>query len=82
MEDTTNIQRRYKLNLYALMPYNSMPAVERALIWDDSVHFKPAGYVRIGQFVADALLKIIDPPNASTSVPTSAPVSEPTNDQD
>lgn len=43
------------------MPSHSLSPEERHEIWDDGLHFTPAGYEKIGNMVADALLKIMDP---------------------
>lgn len=50
---------RYVLDLHAKMPYHDMPLEERAEMWDDGLHFTPAGYERIGEMVAERLLEIL-----------------------
>jgi lysophospholipase L1-like esterase len=41
------------------MPYHTMSDAELDEIWDDGLHFKPAGYEKIGKLVAQKLLDIM-----------------------
>ncbi len=36
-----------------------MPEAERDKIWDDGLHFTPAGYERVGRLVAERLIEIL-----------------------
>lgn len=36
-----------------------MPEEERDEIWDDGLHFTPAGYERVGRLVAERLIEIL-----------------------
>ena len=37
-----------------------MEEAERDLIWDDGLHFTKAGYERMGRFVAERLIELIE----------------------
>lgn len=41
------------------IPYHSLPADERARIWDDGVHFTPVGYDLMGEYLAERLVQLI-----------------------
>ncbi len=36
-----------------------MPEAERAVVWDDGLHFTPKGYKRVGNLLAERLLQIM-----------------------
>ncbi|KAL8759382.1 MAG: hypothetical protein Q9199_000817 [Rusavskia elegans] len=46
-------------DLFSKIPYAGMSQETRKIVWDDGLHFKPAGYDMIGDAVADRLLEII-----------------------
>ena len=47
------------IDLAIKLPYFSMDATERKLIWDDGIHFTPAGYDRIAEIIYDEIKKYI-----------------------
>lgn len=53
----------FLFDLNKKIPYHSLPAEERDRIWDDGVHFTPAGYDLMGEYLAERLVQIISPPN-------------------
>jgi len=46
-----------------------MPDEERQIIWEDSVHFTPAGYDRMGNLIADAIVEILGGSQSSSYQP-------------
>ncbi|PBP19456.1 asparagine amidase a [Diplocarpon rosae] len=50
----------FLLDLHAKIPYHGMPEKEREGIWDDGLHFAPAGYERVGNLVAQRLAEILN----------------------
>jgi lysophospholipase L1-like esterase len=51
---------RFTLDLFEKMPYHSLSDEDTNEIWDDGLHFTPAGYAKIGSLVAERLLEIIN----------------------
>ncbi|KAL5320392.1 hypothetical protein ACEPPN_011193 [Leptodophora sp. 'Broadleaf-Isolate-01'] len=49
----------YTLDLNTLVPYHSMSEGDRDEIWDDGLHFTPAGYERVGLLVAERLIELL-----------------------
>ncbi|KAK8131431.1 hypothetical protein PG984_007869 [Apiospora sp. TS-2023a] len=50
----------YTFDLFEALPYDAMDPKERGRIWEyDGLHLRAAGYDRMGELVAEALLKII-----------------------
>ncbi|KAG4416287.1 hypothetical protein IFR04_010568 [Cadophora malorum] len=49
----------HTLDLYAMIPYHSMPEAERDEIWDDGLHFTPEGYERVGGMVANRMIELL-----------------------
>lgn len=57
----------HSFDLFAKIPYHSLPEHDRAVFWDDGLHLTPDGYDWMGHHVATALLAILDrqhPPGA------------------
>jgi hypothetical protein len=51
--------RVHLFDLAQALPYESMPEEQRWEIWDDGVHLTMAGYDRLGELVANALLPLM-----------------------
>lgn len=51
--------RVHLLDLAAVLPYESMPEEQRWEVWDDGVHLTMAGYDRLGEVIANALLPLM-----------------------
>ena len=46
-------------DLFSKIPYIGMSQETRKIVWDDGLHFRPAGYDMIGDAVAERLLEAI-----------------------
>jgi hypothetical protein len=51
--------RVHLFDLAEALPYEAMPEEQRWEVWDDGVHLTMAGYDRLGQLVAGALLPLM-----------------------
>lgn len=49
----------FSADLYALVPWPSDDEEEQDRIWDDGLHFTPAGYDMMGEVVADRLIDLL-----------------------
>ena len=49
----------HSFDLRAHIPYHSLTEDQRDDLWDDGLHMTPAGYNRMGQHIADALIRLI-----------------------
>ncbi|KAH7329083.1 SGNH hydrolase-type esterase domain-containing protein [Stachybotrys elegans] len=54
-----NERNFYALDIFPKMPYHSLSAEDKKNYWDDGLHFTPAGYDKLGDHVADELIRII-----------------------
>ncbi|KAL8680839.1 MAG: hypothetical protein Q9186_003017 [Xanthomendoza sp. 1 TL-2023] len=58
---TNHQQEHYFVaDVFSRIPYADMPKNMREKVWDDGLHFKPAGYDMLGDAVADRLLEILE----------------------
>jgi hypothetical protein len=55
----TRPNNSYVFDLKAHIPYHSLTEDQRDDLWDDGLHMTPAGYNRMGQHIADALIRLI-----------------------
>ncbi|RDW84422.1 hypothetical protein BP6252_02012 [Coleophoma cylindrospora] len=49
----------YTFDLFHAIPWASMDDEQRALIWDDGVHFTPQGYDLLGSMLADRIVELV-----------------------
>ncbi|KAK3397559.1 SGNH hydrolase-type esterase domain-containing protein [Sordaria brevicollis] len=49
----------YTFDLHAAFPFYAMPPADRSRYWDDSIHFTPAGYDRMGNKIGVNLVAML-----------------------
>ncbi|KAE8444691.1 hypothetical protein EG329_014348 [Mollisiaceae sp. DMI_Dod_QoI] len=49
----------YIFDLHESVPYRGMSEEERKIVWDDGIHFTPAGYDLVGSRIAKRLVELL-----------------------